>query len=154
MRQVLPVSLCMAVLLVGCGHDDLTTSTQKQMAKQSAPTEQWQTEAANVQEIEQTQLLAWIENQQPAYTLVDVRSPEEFAEGHIASAINIPHEQILADPSLLTKYTHQPVVIYCRSGSRAGKVTDRLQQQQSTDNLYHLTGDILGWNAVKLPLVK
>ena len=56
--------------------------------------------------------------------LLDVRSPEEFAEGHVEGAINIPHDQIDAKAAEIDALQggekSKPIVVYCRSGKRAG----------------------------------
>jgi phage shock protein E len=54
--------------------------------------------------------------------LVDVRTPSEFAAGHIPGAINIPLQQL---DSRLTELQPKdtPVVLYCRSGGRSGSAT-------------------------------
>jgi phage shock protein E len=46
--------------------------------------------------------------------LVDTRSPEEYREGHISSAINIPAEQMKTRAGLLPKDRTTPVIFYCR----------------------------------------
>lgn len=58
--------------------------------------------------------------------LVDVRTPEEYAEGHLPEAINIPFEQIVEvfAKQGITKDT--PVVVYCRSGRRSGIAKESL----------------------------
>lgn len=55
-------------------------------------------------------------------TLVDVRTPAEYAEGHVPGAINIPLDQI---QNRLDEFKDlpKPVVAYCRSGSRSGMAT-------------------------------
>jgi phage shock protein E len=50
-------------------------------------------------------------------TLVDVRTPEEFAGGHIEGAINIPIDDLEARASELKK--DGDLVLYCRSGARS-----------------------------------
>jgi rhodanese-related sulfurtransferase len=52
--------------------------------------------------------------------LLDVRSPEEFAEGHLAGAVNIPVDAL---PQRLAEVEpkDRPVVVYCRSGARSKK---------------------------------
>jgi phage shock protein E len=50
--------------------------------------------------------------------LVDVRTPDEFAAGHIAGARNIPLDQVSARASTLTP-ADAPVIVYCRSGARS-----------------------------------
>lgn len=58
--------------------------------------------------------------------LIDARSPGEFAEQHIPGAINVPHDQLDAHADLLPDDTSQSVVVYCRSGKRAGLLRDQL----------------------------
>ncbi len=58
--------------------------------------------------------------------LLDVRSPEEFAAGHIPGAVNIPHDQVAGRLGELDK--SRWVLVYCRSGRRAGTAEDALAQ--------------------------
>ena len=52
--------------------------------------------------------------------MVDVRTPEEFASGHIDGAINIPYDQIEAKRSALDKVKKdENILVYCRSGRRS-----------------------------------
>ena len=53
--------------------------------------------------------------------IVDVRTPEEFADGHYPGAINIPHETILDGLNQLGVSQETPVLLYCRSGNRSGQ---------------------------------
>jgi rhodanese-related sulfurtransferase len=50
--------------------------------------------------------------------LLDVRSPEEFAAGHVPGAVNIPHDQVASRVSELDR--GRWVLVYCQSGRRAG----------------------------------
>lgn len=64
--------------------------------------------------------------------LLDVRTPEEFAEGHVDGAINIPHDQIDAHAAEIDGLQGgdmaKPIVVYCRSGGRAGVAKQSLMQ--------------------------
>jgi phage shock protein E len=53
--------------------------------------------------------------------IVDVRTSEEYEQGHYPGAINIPHEQILAGMRSRELGPDDPIVLYCRSGNRSGK---------------------------------
>jgi 3-mercaptopyruvate sulfurtransferase SseA len=55
-------------------------------------------------------------NQVP-YILVDVRTPAEYASGHIPTAVNIPNTEIAARPP--TEDTSALIIVYCRSGARS-----------------------------------
>jgi len=59
--------------------------------------------------------------------VVDVRTVEEFAEGHFPGAINIPHEDIVQGIRARNVDKDQTVLLYCRSGNRSGQAEIRLQ---------------------------
>ena len=65
--------------------------------------------------------------------LVDVRTPEEFADGHYPGAINIPHETILDGLNQLGVTADIAVILYCRSGNRSGQAKQVLQQKGFTE---------------------
>ena len=52
--------------------------------------------------------------------LIDVRTPEEFAGGHLTDAINIPHGDIVAGVKALQLDEASSIVVYCRTGNRSG----------------------------------
>jgi phage shock protein E len=85
------------------------------------------------------------------YQVLDVRTAEEFAEGHIEGAINIPHDSI-ADEIAKLKAIDGTIVVHCRSGYRAGKA-ESVMKKNGLTNFVHLEGDMLGWQEQNLPLV-
>ena len=74
--------------------------------------------------------------------VLDVRSPEEYASGHVPGAVNIPYDQIAARMAEVSK--DKDVVLYCKSGRRAGIAAEALAGQGYT-RLQHLEGDIVAW---------
>ena len=60
------------------------------------------------------------------YLILDVRTPEEFAERHIPGAVNIPNETIgtAEIPELPDK--DQMILVYCRSGNRSKQASEKL----------------------------
>ena len=64
--------------------------------------------------------------EESGYIILDVRTPEEFAERHIPGAINIPNETIGTDeiPELPDK--DQLILVYCRSGNRSKQASEKL----------------------------
>lgn len=106
-----------------------------------------------VKSMSQAAVLKLLNNELTGFTLLDVRTPAEFARGHIQGAVNIPHHHILQNTRLLDTYQNTTLIIYCRSGRRASMVTAALAQQPHTKTLYHLAGDILAWKKSGLPLV-
>lgn len=59
-------------------------------------------------------------------TIIDVRTPGEFAGGHVAGSINIPVNEIASRIEEIKKMK-QPIVLCCASGGRSGMATDILQ---------------------------
>ncbi len=64
---------------------------------------------------------------------IDVRSPAEFAGGHLEGAHNIPHEEIVEGIAGLQLDYDTPVYLYCRSGRRADAARSALRQAGYTD---------------------
>ena len=60
------------------------------------------------------------------YLILDVRTPEEFAAGHIPNAINIPNEEIGTAQILELPDQGQLILVYCRSGNRSKQASEKL----------------------------
>lgn len=82
--------------------------------------------------------------------LVDVRSPSEFASGHIPGAVNLPMDQIESRMKDLS--SHTPVVLICQAGKRAQMTADLLGTRQQFD-IAVLEGGTNAWIHADLPLV-
>lgn len=64
---------------------------------------------------------------------VDVRTPEEYAGGHIKGAVLIPHDQMATRWQELEAYKDRKVVLYCRSGRRSSLAEEVLRQKGFTN---------------------
>ena len=62
------------------------------------------------------------------YLIVDVRTPQEYAEGHIPHAINIPLDTIGTNPPAQLPDKAQTIFVYCRSGARSMTASTKLAQ--------------------------
>ena len=83
----------------------------------------------------------------PAGALIlDVRTTNEYAAGHVPSAVNVPHDQVTARLTELGDDLTRPVVVYCESGRRAGRAESVLLEAGFTD-VRHLEGDMKAWRA-------
>jgi rhodanese-related sulfurtransferase len=102
--------------------------------------------------ISQQELLTALKAADHNIVVLDVRSDSEYKHGHIANAINISHEAVEENLAQLAQYKTSTVVVYCRSGRRAGIVEDILAKNGFAD-LRHLTGDMNAWVEAKLPVV-
>ncbi|MCF6218580.1 MAG: rhodanese-like domain-containing protein [Gammaproteobacteria bacterium] len=67
--------------------------------------------------------------------LLDVRTPEEYQQGHLYNALLIPHDQLANRISELGGDKSRAIVLYCRSGGRAGKAEAVLREHGFTDVL-------------------
>ena len=65
-------------------------------------------------------------------TIIDVRTPEEFAGQHVPGAINIPLDEVALRIDDFKKM-EKPVIAYCRSGNRSGIAVNILKQNRITE---------------------
>lgn len=83
--------------------------------------------------------------------VLDVRTPEEFSEGHLEGAIAID----FYDPSFADEIAGLdptvPYLIYCRSGNRSGQTTE-LMRQLDFEDVTEIDGGIVSWQGAALPL--
>jgi len=103
MKKILPIFLA-ALLLAGC----------------AAPAEEITYRQINVD------AAITMMEEESGYIILDVRTPEEFADKHIPGAINIPNETIGTEeiPKLPNK--DQLILVYCRSGNRSKQASEKL----------------------------
>ena len=60
------------------------------------------------------------------YIILDARRPDEFAEGHLPGAINIPNEEIGTAEIAELPDKSQMILVYCRSGRRSKEASEKL----------------------------
>ncbi|WP_309711870.1 rhodanese-like domain-containing protein [Armatimonas sp.] len=84
------------------------------------------------------------------FQLIDVRSPQEYAEGHVPGAMNLPMDQ--AEARLEDLQHHDPIVLICQSGRRAGMTCELLKAHHK--DLIILEGGTKAWIEAELPVVK
>ena len=68
---------------------------------------------------------------------IDVRTPEEFNEGHLQGAINIPFEQIVGKIAEVAPNKNTQIHLYCRSGRRAEIALQELTKQGYINVINH-----------------
>lgn len=85
--------------------------------------------------------------------ILDVRSADEFASGHVPGAINIPVNELASRLGELRTSANQQVVVYCERGGRAGKAASVLLSA-GISGVRHLDGDMSAWRAAALPIAK
>ena len=81
---------------------------------------------------------------QDSVQLVDVRTAEEFCEGHIKNAINIDFFSPDFDLKMAALDNSKPLILYCRSGRRSAKSVLKLSDEDYVF-IYDLEGGIIQW---------
>ena len=77
------------------------------------------------------------------YIILDVRRPDEYADGHIPGAINVPNEEIGTAEIAELPNKSQLILVYCRSGRRSKEASEKLVKLGYT-NIVEF-GGILDW---------
>ena len=77
------------------------------------------------------------------YIILDVRRPDEYAQGHIPGAINVPNEEIGTAEIAALPDKSQLILVYCRSGRRSKEASEKLVELGYT-NIVEF-GGILDW---------
>ena len=85
--------------------------------------------------------------------VLDVRSLDEFAAGHISGARQLPPDQVPKAGETLKKHREKPVIVYGKDES-AGPVVVRTLASQGFTKAFCLRGGLATWQAENLPLAK
>jgi rhodanese-related sulfurtransferase len=85
--------------------------------------------------------------------LIDVRTPEEFAEGHLENSKNINWNGSDFEVQVAKYDKTKPVLVYCKLGGRSAKAAVKLAEMGFT-TIYNLDGGITKWNESNLPVKK
>jgi len=84
--------------------------------------------------------------------IVDLRSSDAHARGHIVNARSIPSDELEAKLSTLTEHKSTPVIAVCDSGISSTRAVNTLRQQ-GFESVYGLKGGMNGWSQAGLPVV-
>ena len=85
--------------------------------------------------------------------ILDVRTAKEFADGHVAGAVNIDVNQTDFAQKIDQLDRSKTYIVYCRSGRRSSKAVG-IMATKGFKNLYNVSDGFLGWNKNGLPFVK
>ncbi|WP_338359100.1 rhodanese-like domain-containing protein [Yeosuana marina] len=85
--------------------------------------------------------------------LLDVRTPKEYSEGFIANAQNIDYFSPTFDEDIKKLDKEKPVIVYCKSGRRSAKSSEKLLDAGFV-KIYDLEGGIVEWQHEGLQINK
>jgi len=88
-----------------------------------------------------------------APVVLDVRTPAEFAQGHVPGAVNIPYDQLSTRLGELPAGASDEVVVHCQRGGRAAKA-ETVLHEAGYENVRDLDGHWQAWEAAGLPVEK
>lgn len=77
----------------------------------------------------------------PETVLLDVRSQQEYREGHLKGSINIPLYELLVKAKIELPNKNIPIIVYCQTGHRSRKALDILKKEEY-ENLYTIKGGL------------
>ncbi len=87
------------------------------------------------------------------FTILDVRTPGEFAEGHLYGAVVLDVNAGGFREKLVAYDREAPYLVYCRSGVRSRTAT-KVMQEMGFSEVYEVGGGIKAWIAADLPVVR
>ncbi len=126
------VVLGVSVLLSGCGSADSNTMQAPAAKAQESKV------TAEYHKITQEQAKERM-TKNPKVIILDVRTPQEYKDGHIDKAINVPNEDINTTPPKELPDKNAEILVYCRSGHRSKQASDKLVKMGYT-NIYDFGG--------------
>ena len=126
MKKMIPMLLLLSLALTGCAASAPTTVP----------------EANTYLQITMQQAVEMMEKEEN-YIILDVRTHEEFAAGHIPGAIVIPNETIGTEEIPQLPDQNQLIMVYCRSGNRSKQASNKLVKLGYT-NIVEF-GGIIDW---------
>lgn len=106
-KIAIPALLALALVLTGVTNFAPKTTGYRQVTTE---------EAVNIMQTEEN------------YVILDVRTAQEFASGHIPGAVLLPNETIGMEDILLLPDKDQLILVYCRSGNRSKQAAEKLAQ--------------------------
>jgi len=130
--------ILISALLGGCSsvEQNQTLGTKSEIVKEISP-----------QEAES------LINNNGNLTVIDVRTPQEYATGHLARAINLDLRSQTFNDELGKLDKKKAYLVYCQSGNRSQKASDTMKELGFTE-VYNLSGGITQWARDGLPTVK
>ena len=87
------------------------------------------------------------------FVLLDVRTPEEFSEGHLQEAIDIDYNNPAFTSNITKLDKNKTVYVYCRSGRRSAEAAS-IMRSSGFKKVIELDGGILAWEDAHLTVVK
>ncbi len=131
-----------ASLFVGCGNNNTENKDANTQTNSESSSETQSESVSKDISIDESKKLI---NDGEVTLILDVRNEDEFAEGHLKNAIQIPVKELKENLSDIEKFKDELVLVYCRSGKRSAEAVDILKEN-GFKNLVHMKDGISKWD--------
>lgn len=143
--RLISLLAALAITAAACGADDSTSSDATSETSETAG-------AGSFELVSATDADAIRQSPPEDLVILDVRTPDEFAAGHIEGAIMLDFYDADFAGQLAELDPDVPYLVYCRSGNRSGQTADLMAELGFTD-VTDVDGGILSWAEAGLPVV-
>ncbi len=142
-----------SLLLASCGSDDPATASGTESAETvlDATVADGAAGISGISTISVDAAVAITDNPPDGLVVLDVRTPEEFAEGHLEGAVLVDFYDADFAEQLAALDTEAPYLVYCRSGNRSGQALD-VMEQLGFASAVDVDGGIVAWTDAGLPV--
>ena len=110
------------------------------------------TASATIETISPTAAADLVAEAPEGLVILDVRTPQEFADGHLAGAVNLDYQAAGFADDLGTLDRNAPYLLYCRSGNRSAQARELMRDLGFTE-VYEIDGGINAWSQAGLVVV-
>lgn len=146
MKRIIIIPITLILLLAGCGKNEHTSDSSDSVisSENSSRVQSSESEIAakSYHQISQEEAKKMM-SENDGHIIVDVRTQEEYDEGHIPYAVCIPNESITDTQPEGLPDLDQIILVYCRSGRRSKEAAQKLFDMGYT-NVYEF-GGIIDW---------
>jgi rhodanese-related sulfurtransferase len=139
-------AMALSLSLTGCSSESATAIVESADAGSSVIAEQ----PAGPERVDATQFANVVAT--PGMQIIDVRTPEEFAIGHIEGAVNFNVEGPDFGTQIAGLDPSGTYAVYCQSGNRSVAAVQYMSDQ-GINGIFELESGISGWEQAGLPVV-
>lgn len=142
------VAAAAALTLAGLGAECTATQTPKPVEPTKA--------LAKIEDISPKEAYALIQRRKddPSFVILDVRTPEERADGYIENSANLDFYSPSVREDLDKLDKGKAYLVYCHSGNRSRTTTEDIMKELGFREVYNMLGGISGWKEEELPTTK
>ena len=149
-RLLTSISACALLGIAGCSNSGQETGDADAGGKKPVP--ETPAKEAFLEDVDAKRAGELVAAASPPM-VIDVRTPEEYAGGHIEGAVNVDFNAPNFKEELAKLDRDQTYLMHCRSGGRSGQAKPTFEEL-GFKAIYHLDGGMIAWEEEGLPTVK